>query len=91
MEKYALTLKPVRVVDLANLSSTKEGDTFLPLNFFNNLMKKFFASMKFTSIGKSGKYFNPKSRKVLNNTGIILFNGYETKFNITENGLYLQV
>ncbi len=47
--------------------------------------------MKFTSIGKSGKYFNPKSRKVLNNTGIILFNGYETKFNITENGLYLQV
>lgn len=54
-------------------------------------MKKFFASMKFTSIGKSGKYFNPKSRKVLNNTGIILFNGYETKFNITENGLYLQV
>ena len=57
----------------------------------NNLIKKFFNTMKFVSIGKSGKFFNPKSRKTLANSGIILFNGYETKFSIAENGLYLQV
>lgn len=38
--------------------------------------------MKFVSIGKSGKFFNPKSRKTLANSGIVLFNGYETKFTI---------
>lgn len=54
-------------------------------------MKKFFASMKFTSIGRNGKFFNPKSRKVIENAGVILFDGYDTNFNITENGLYLQV
>lgn len=53
------------------------------MNFFNNLVKNFFKSLKFVSIGKSGKYFNPKTPKVLSNTGIILFNGYETRFNIT--------
>jgi len=39
-------------------------------------MKKFFKSLKYVSIGKNGKYFNPKSRQVLSNSGIILFNGY---------------
>lgn len=47
--------------------------------------------MNFVSIGKSGKYFNPKSKNVLSNSGIFLFNGYETRFNVTEGGLFLQV
>lgn len=47
--------------------------------------------MKYVSIGRSGKYFNPKNKKTLSGAGIILFNGYETQVNITENGLYLRV
>lgn len=90
-EKYSLGLKPVRVVDLAALKSNKQDETFMPLNFLNNLMKKFFSALKYVSIGKNGKYFDPKSRRMLSNSQILLFNGYETKFNITENGLYLQV
>lgn len=38
--------------------------------------------MKYVCIGKNGKYFNPKSKHILSNSGIILFDGYETKFNI---------
>lgn len=90
-EKYLLTLKSIRSVDLSTLCSTKSSESMLPLNFLNNLIKKFFASMKFVTIGKCGKYFNPKTKKVLANSGIVMFNGYETKLNLAENGLYLQV
>lgn len=90
-EKYFLVLKPVRLVDLAALKSSKQEETFMPLSFLNNLIKKFFASMNYVSIGKSGKYFNPASRKVLANSQVLLFTGYETKFSIADTGLYLQV
>jgi len=76
---------------MSKLSSNKSAETFLPLNFLNNLIKKFFYSKKFVRIGNSGKYFNPQSPKVLSNSGIFLFNGYETKFNLTQGGLFLQV
>lgn len=76
---------------MSKLSSNKSAETFLPLNFLNNLIKKFFYSKKFVRIGNSGKYFNPQSPKVLTNSGIFLFNGYETKFNLTQGGLFLQV
>jgi hypothetical protein len=66
----------VRTIDLSALSSSKTVETLLPLNFLNNLIKKYFSSMKYVSIGRSGKYFNPKNKKVLSGSGIILFNGY---------------
>ncbi len=75
-EKYSLLLKAIRSVDLSTLSSTKSGENILPLNFLNNLIKNFFASMKFVTIGRSGKYFNPKSKKLLSSAGIVLFNGF---------------
>lgn len=54
----------------------------VPLNFFNNMIKNFFNQLGFIEIGKSRKYFDPKSRTNLDNAGIMIYNGFSTSFNI---------
>ena len=47
--------------------------------------------MNFIQVGKEGKFIHPSSRKTIQNAGIILFTGYDTTFQVLENGLYLRV
>lgn len=42
-------------------------------------------------MGGSHKYFNPKSRKVLENDGLMLFNGYKASFTVQNSNLFLRV
>lgn len=76
---------------MSNICSSKSRESSLPLNFMNNLLKRFFSQMNYIQIGKGNKYINPSSKKALSNAGILLFTGYETSFNMLESGLYLRV
>ena len=57
----------------------------------NNLVKKFFNELGFAEIGSSHKYFHPKSRKVLENDRLMLFDGYKASFTLQNDSLYLRV
>ena len=81
----------VKEVKMANICSSRSEESALPLNFMNNLLKNFFNQMNYIQVGKGNKYINPGSRKSVGNTGVILFSGYETSFNMLESGLYLRV
>ena len=77
---------------MKNMFSQNYKEAFMPLNFMNSLVKNLFHSIGFVEIGKSNKYFNPKSRRPVENTGVVLFNGFETSFSVRQDGaLYLQV
>jgi hypothetical protein len=66
----------VRQVEMSKIYSKDHKEAFLPMNFMNNLMKNLFAEIGYIEIGKTNKYFNPKSRKALTNCGIVLFGGF---------------
>ena len=76
---------------MSKINSQTFRESIVPLNFLNNLVKKFFDSLGFVEIGKSQKYFNPKERISIANSALMLYNGYETAFNITEGGIFLRV
>ena len=81
----------VKSFNMANICSSKSKESILPLNFMNNMLKKFFSQLNYIQIGKGNKYINPSSKKSLSSAGIILFTGYETSFSMLESGLYLKV
>lgn len=61
---------------MSKIYSEDYKESLVPLNFLNNLVKKFFATLGYVEIGKSQKYFNPKESKSIPNTKITLYDGY---------------
>jgi hypothetical protein len=89
--KYEMYIKKVRIVQLKNLTVQDKqvsGPVFL---FLNNVIKNFMAQLDYTEIGKTRSYFDPKKKESIDSAGIILFYGYSTRFDLREDGLFLQI
>ena len=57
----------------------------------NTLVKKYFTELGYADLGGSHKYFDPKSRKVLEGNGVMLFNGFKASFTLQNSNLFLRV
>lgn len=76
---------------MKKIKSKDFRESSMPMNFMNTLVKNLLHSIGFVEIGRSNKFFNPDSRQSIPNSGIVMFNGFDTSLSLRESGLFLQV
>ena len=59
------------------------------LFFLNNRLRNTLSQAGYSEIGKSGKYFNIKRRKEIDNLN--MYSGYRANFVLLERGIFLRV
>lgn len=64
---------------------------FLPLNWFNILIRSFLRNLKFFEHGRTRKYYDPRDRSCISETKLEVLKGYSTSFQVTEGGLNLRI
>lgn len=88
---YQISLKMVKEINFSDILAPEKEKSAIVFSFLNNMMRNFFHKMKFTEIGRSRKFFDPKSKKTLNGANVTVYKGFSTNFALLENGLYLKV
>ncbi len=80
--EYKIKVKQVKLYDVS-------GNKNMVLTFLNNGLKNLMTKLGYVEIGKSGKFFNPKQKEVIDN--LLMFSGYKANFVRLEKGIYLRV
>jgi hypothetical protein len=81
-EEFLIKLKQVKVLNI------KENPKFL-LSFLNNGLRNIMNRLNYIEIGKTGKYFNTKEKKEIDN--LMMFSGFKSNFVLLEKGVFLRV
>jgi len=89
--KYVVTIKQVKKINMDDIHSTDLRERSLPLNFFNILFKFYLRQLNLVEHGRTGKFFDPKSRRKVEGTDLFTMPGYHTSFHMYQGGLFLKV
>jgi hypothetical protein len=79
---FVIDIKQVKILDL------KENPKIL-LSFLNNALRNVMGKNKYVEIGKTGKFFNSKQKRDVDN--LMIFSGYKANFVYLESGYFLRV
>lgn len=80
--EHKLTVKKVKVIDVQNDPKTL-------LFFLNNRFRNTMSEAGYSEIGRTGKYFNIRSKKKIDNLN--MYSGFKANFCSLEKGIFLRV
>lgn len=81
----------VKEINFSDVQASEKEKSGVIFSFLNNMIRNFFRQMKYTEIGRSGKFCDASSQKTLPGANVTIFKGFSSNFTLLENGLFLRV
>lgn len=76
---------------MENLKSNDPKVQFLPLNWFNILIKHYLLNLNFFEFGRTRKFYDIRSQQNIHETKMAVLRGFSTSFQFVQSGLTLKI